>query len=133
MSKNEQYTFTEIKAMRDKEIKRISQKYPTMFSSLNAYFSKKMTMRLSNFLGVVMLLVVAAGFAGITLGMHDERANIARENQESAQNLMEAQLMAGDVQDVWEVFLKFLMVKIMRWLPIIMIFLGVGWVLHGVF
>lgn len=83
--------------------------------------------------GFVLLAVVLTAipfyFFGKSEGYTQKTSEIEKqETKEAQQNLMKLPL-----KDVQDIFLKYLMIRTMFWLPIILVVLGIGWIIHGIF
>jgi hypothetical protein len=115
--------------MKKNTIKELKKVHKSMNKPLG--FKKKLTSYhlVAFIMLVVILTTIPMYFLGKSEGYNQKTSEITKiENQETQKELMEK-----SVGEVWDIFLKYLMVKTMIWLPLILIAICVGWILHGVF
>jgi len=93
---------------------------------------------------VNMYVVLFAIFISVLIGAivfynvghnegYNKRSTEIKNTANSLQlNSIKNALMDKPIEDVYEYFLKYLMVSCILWLPIILVVLGIGWIIHGV-
>lgn len=123
-----------VKKIEDETFERKVESFKSKTSrELDSYLNKRVDWKLGwtlAFLLGCLIIFVSAGFlTGQSAVRTQLKIDSALETQQSAEEL----LMDKPVNDVFDHFLKFLMVRVMRWLHIILFVLGVGWIIHGVF
>lgn len=82
---------------------------------------------------LIVFCVVLSGYVFHQIGHNEGYALKERELRKEQKFQNQKELMAMELQEVWHIFLKYLMVKTIYWLPIIIVVLGVGWIIHGIF
>lgn len=123
-----------VKKIEDETFERKVESFKSKTSrELDSYLNKrgdwKLGWTLAFLLGCLIIFVSAGFLTGQSAVRTQLKIDSALETQQSAEEL----LMDKPVNDVFDHFLKFLMVRVMRWLHIILFVLGVGWIIHGVF
>jgi hypothetical protein len=104
-----------------------------LIKKINKNFKQKRPVTIYMLLSLVLISVVLSSIAFYWIG-HNEGYNQKTSEinaQEKAQQQQE--LMGMELEQVWQIFLKYLMVKTMFWLPWIIGGIILGWILHGIF
>jgi len=95
-------------------------------------FKKKRSVTMYIIFMIVIITVILSGVSfylfGHSEGYNKKSVEINTENQVQQQR----DLMGMELEQVWEIFLKYLMIKIMFWLPWIIAGIILGWILHGI-
>ena len=85
------------------------------------------------FMCLIFISVFISGFVFFSLGedsgIQKIRSSIDRVEREEVNSAV----MELEVEEVQDIFLKYLMIKTMNWLPLVMFLLLLGWVFHGIF
>lgn len=84
-------------------------------------------------IGILLLSVVLTAGIFFNMGSSEGYREKTAEVHKAESIEVQADLMSMELNEVWEIFLKFIMVKVMFWLPWIVIALLLGWIIHGVF
>ena len=111
----------------------MKNKTKKFFKKINKDFKKKKLTSGYFFLFIILLSIFSSSFVfyyiGIDVGYSQKEGEI--KAQEKIQQTKD--LMNMDLIQVWHIFLKYLLIKSMFWLPAILIVFGIGWILHGFF
>jgi|26BtaG_2_1085354.scaffolds.fasta_scaffold01187_10 hypothetical protein len=81
---------------------------------------------------IILLSTVFSGWISYLYGQNVGYRE--KESEISSQTKLEQQqkLMKLEVEEVWHIFLKYIMIKTMYWLPWIIGGLIIGWIVHGI-
>jgi len=80
----------------------------------------------------VLLTVILTAIPFYLIGRSEGYGEKEREVEYKENIEIQRDLMSKSKQEVWDLFLKFLMIKTMAWLPWIIIALCLGWIIHGI-
>jgi hypothetical protein len=80
-----------------------------------------------------ILSMVVSSLIFYNQGVRDQKDTYQRQAIEQQTIDTQAKLMQLPLDQVYEMFLKYVLIKTMYWLPWIVLALCVGWVLHGIF
>ena len=110
----------------------MDKKIKQRIKKVNEELAKKAN--LSKFALIIILfgVFVFSGLLFYHAGNNDGYAEKTREIDEQEQYDAELLYMTQPVEVIWHIFLKYLMVKGMLWLPWIVLALLFGWIIHGI-
>jgi len=81
----------------------------------------------------IIFIMIIIAIPMYWLGHNEGYTQKTREIQQQKTIQTQRDLMKLPLESVWHFFLKYLMVRTIFWLPWVMIVLGIGWILHGIF
>jgi|SRR6056297_2732999 len=104
-----------------------------ILKKINTQFKVKRPVTMYMLLILILISVLLSSIAFYFIG-HNEGYG-QKESEINAQEKMQQQqdLMGMELEQVWHIFLKYIMVKTMFWLPWIIGGIILGWILHGIF
>ena len=126
-------TYSQINQTKVKGFQKIHKKTNKILKKMDKQFKVKRTVTIYMLLSLVVFSVLLSSVAFYFFG-HNEGYS-QKESEINAQEKMQKQqdLMVMELEQVWNIFLKYLMVKTMFWLPWIIGGIILGWILHGIF
>jgi hypothetical protein len=111
----------------------MAKKTRKILKKIDTQFKVKRPVTMYMLLSLVVISVLLSSVVFYFIG-HNEGYG-QKTSEINAQEKMQQQqdLMGMELEQVWNIFLKYLMVKTMFWLPWILGGIIVGWILHGIF
>lgn len=110
-------------------MKNVSEKTP--MQNVKTALKKKMQLSLFSIIAYICLVVLLSASVYYYIGLNDGYSKKVLEIQHEQQAVAEGQLMEKPLSEVKDIFQKYLMIKTMAWLPLILFAILLGWVLHG--
>ena len=104
-----------------------------IFKKIDKTFKQKVNVSMYLLSSFVVISVLLSSIIFYLVG-HNEGYN-KKTSEIKAQEKIQYQqdLMNMELEQVWHIFLKYLKVKTMFWLPLIVLGIIAGWIIHGIF
>jgi len=111
----------------------MNKKTKKILKKIDTQFKVKRPVTVYMLLSLVVISVLLSSVVFYFIGHNEGYSH--KESEINTQEKIQQQqdLMGMELEQVWNIFLKYLMVKTMFWLPWIIGGIILGWVLHGIF
>ena len=104
-----------------------------IFKKMDKKFKQKVTVNTYILLSFIIISVFLSSIAFYLVGHKDGYSQKSSEIKAQEKTQQQQDLMDMEVEQVFHIFLKYLMVKTMFWLPWIIGGIILGWIIHGIF
>ena len=104
-----------------------------ILKKIDKNFKQKRPVTIYMLLSLVLISVVLSSIAFYWFGHNGGYNQKTWEINAQEKAQQQQDLMGMELEQVWQIFLKYLMVKTMFWLPWIIGGIILGWILHGIF